>query len=86
MIKSSRWSRGPFKGQFYFRACVRVDRQYSAASHINIIGLLCLRHYGLTLAKPQVGGEDARKSVLHCFEHHPNYEALSSVRSGIEPD
>ena len=50
----------------------------------------CLRHYGLTLAKPQGGIEEARQKCRagDCFgvENHPCYEALSRERSGIEPD
>ena len=65
MIDSSRWNRRPLKGHgSHLQACERLGRQHLVAAHINIISSLCLRQYGLTLAKPLNGKEEARQSVV----------------------
>ena len=58
-------------------------------NHINIVGLLCSRQYGFTLAKPQGSREHAK--LCHAgdctgVENLLNNEALSRVRKVIEPD
>ena len=65
LVESSCWSHWPHKGHgSHLRACDRVEREILQQTKFKFVRVLCLRKYGLTLAKPWSGIEVARQSVV----------------------
>ena len=73
----------------HLRACDGTEKEDPVASHIKFAGVLCLRQYGLRLAKPQGDIEitsQCRMDDCPGFGHFPYNKALGRAGSGIEPD
>ena len=75
LLNFSKWSHWPLKGHgSHLRAYDRVDWQHLVANHINIVGLLSLHQYGLTLARPQA--EQKRQYKVSCDAIDPSRNSI----------